>query len=44
MELQITATDQLTIAVAKDQDASEFDRELTEQLPPGREISIRDIL
>lgn len=32
------------IAVHNDLDAADFDRELQEQLPPGRMISLRDIL
>lgn len=32
------------IAVHNDQDQAQFDRELAEQLPPGRHVSLREIL
>ena len=32
------------IAVGNDEDAAQFDRELKEQLPPGRVVPLRQIL
>jgi len=32
------------IAVHKDEDAGEFERELEERMPPGQVFSLRDIL
>jgi hypothetical protein len=32
------------IAVSKDQDARQFERELLEQMPPGQAIDLRHIL